>query len=189
MAKDGSNKNWFGRHKILTAGGVIIVLAIVAGGSGGTNKQTSKSSEQKKESATEQTAKIGEAARDGKFQFTVSKFSCGESVVGTSQYLQKTAQGQYCRLSLGIKNIGDRAQSLLSNDQKLIDVNGKEYSADDTATLYAAPQGSASTWYNEINPGNSVSGDLIFDVPKDVTPNSAVLHDSSFSSGVKIILQ
>ena len=35
----------------------------------------------------------------------------------------------------------------------------------------------------------SVSGDIIFDIPKGVTPVTAVLHDSAFSGGVKVNLQ
>lgn len=54
-------------------------------------------------------------------------------------------------------------------------------------TAYAAPQG--STWYSDINPGNSVEGVIVFDVAKDVTPAIAELHDSSFSNGVKVALQ
>lgn len=64
---------------------------------------------------------------------------------------------------------------------------GQEYSADDTATMYNSTD-TASTWYNDINPGNSVGGVIVFDIPKDQTPVSAELHDSAFSNGVKVNL-
>jgi hypothetical protein len=174
---------------------VIIVLLLLGGigaaaGGGSSNKNNSSSSSgSSSSSSAKATAKLNEPARDGKFEFTISKVTCGEAKVGTNQYLTKTAQGQYCRVSMSIKNIGNQAQGLSSSDQKLIDAQGKEYSADDTATLYAAPEGATSTWYNQINPGNSVSGDIIFDIPKDVTPVTAELHDSAFSGGVKVNLQ
>lgn len=131
--------------------------------------------------------KVGVPVRDGKFEFTVKSINCGVSRVGTNEYLMKTPQGQYCLLNLSVKNIGNQAQSLLSSNQKLLS-DGKTYSADDTATLYAAATGS-STWYTDINPGNSVEGVIVFDLPKDVTPRVANLHDSAFSSGVIIKLQ
>lgn len=192
--KDGKSGNWFKRHKVLTVVGVIIVLAIIGSAGGSKDKaqqsasstgSASKTSVTKSEEAT--TPKINQPARDGKFEFTVTKITCGEKTIGTNQYLQKTAQGQYCRLSLTIKNIGDKAQPLFSNDQKLA-ANGKEYSADDTATIYAAPEATSGTWYNSINPGNTVSGDILFDIPADVTPIIAILHDSSLSQGVTISL-
>ena len=193
MSKDKSDKNWFARHKILSVILAFIAIAVIASAGSGTKTNNSGSDTAKKNTTTEnkapQLARVGEPARDSKFEFTVTKFSCGETTVGTNQYLQKTAQGQYCRMSLTIKNVGDKAQSLFSGDQKLVDNQNKQYSADDQATFYAAPQGSSSTWYNDINPGNTVTGDIIFDVPKDVTPVTAELHDSAFSGGVKISLQ
>jgi len=182
--------SWFRRHKILTVILAFVVIGVIAAAAGGGSKSpTSSSTTKTNGSSAAQLAKIGQAARDGKFEFTISKVSCGETTVGTNQYLQKQAQGQYCRVTMSVQNIGDQAQGLSSSDQKLIDAAGKQYSADDTATLYAAPQGASSTWYNNINPGNSVNGDIIFDIPKGVTPITAELHDSAFSGGVKVNLQ
>ncbi len=41
---------------------------------------------------------------------------------------------------------------------------------------------------NEINPGNTVKGMLVFDMPKDAKPTSIELHDSPFSGGVTLRL-
>jgi Domain of unknown function (DUF4352) len=186
-------KNWFARHKVLT---VILALVVViaigsAASGGGKSDKTANSSGSNQSSGGQKqeasTAKIGQAARDGKFEFVVKSIECGKASVGENQYLTKTAQGQYCLLNVSVKNIGNEKQSLFSANQKLLDAANKEYSADDTATLYAAPQG--SSWYSDINPGNSVEGSIVFDVPKDVTPAVAQLHDSSLSGGVKVTLQ
>jgi len=187
-----SKKNWFARHKILTTIGVLIVLAIIGSASSGnkgtqTASTSGSNSSQPKNQAT--TAKLNEVANDGKFAFTVTSVECGKTSVGTNQYLQKQAQGQFCLLNVSIKNIGDQAQSLFSGNQYLYDAQNHKYSADDQATLYAGPSGSTNTWYNDINPGNAVSGTIVFDVPKDVTPATAELHDSAFSHGVKVNLQ
>ncbi len=188
MAEE-KKKNWFLRHKILA--GVIAIALVAAIASGGgksdSNKTTSSNSpKNSSQSSKPQVAKIGEAARDGKFEFTVKSFKCGEATVGSNPYLQKTAQGQFCALSLTVKNIANEKQTLFSTNQNLL--NGEtKYSADDTATMYATND--SSSWMSDINPGNSVEGKIYFDVPKDANPTLAELHDSSMSGGVKVNLQ
>lgn len=185
MSKN-ENKNWFMRHKILTAILAIIVIGVIASASGSKSSTSSKTSSSSQSDSKAKVAKIGEAANDGKFEFIIQSVQCGKASVGASQYLTKTAQGQYCLLNVSVKNIGDQAQSLLSSNQYLFNASGQKYSADDTATIYNAPSG--ASWYNDINPGNSVSGAIVFDIPKDQTPVSAELHDSAFSNGVKVNL-
>ena len=41
---------------------------------------------------------------------------------------------------------------------------------------------------SEINPGNSIDGTVVFDVPVGVTPTSVEDHDSAFSGGVTVAL-
>ena len=185
--------SFFKRHKILTVIGVIVLLAIIGGAAGGGNKTsnnsgTTNTNETKKaEQAKPATSKLNEVARDGKFEFTVASVECGKPSVGTNEYLTKQAQGQFCLVNVSVKNIGSEAQTFDSSSQYLYDAANSKFSADGTASLYANPQG--STFLNQINPGNSVSGILVFDVPKDKTPVTAELHDSPFSGGVKVTLQ
>lgn len=192
MAED-KKKNWFARHKILSVILGLIVIGIIANVAGGGTKQSNTSSNNgtpssKPSDASKpaELAKIGTAVRDGKFEFTVNSLQCGVMSVGDNPYLTKTPQGQFCLLNVTVKNIGNEKQSLLSSNQKLLNGDA-QYSADDTATLYAAPNG--TSWYNDINPGNSVEGKIVFDVPKDVIPTVAELHDSGFSGGVKVSLR
>lgn len=185
MAKEKST-NWFVRHKVLSVILGLVVIGVISSAVGGgskSNTNSSKSSDSKKA----ETAKVGQAANDGKFEFTVSSVECGKTSVGANQYLTKTAQGQYCLLNVTVKNVGDQAQSLLSSNQFLLNTSGQKYSADDMATIYNAPNG--TSWYNDINPGNSVNGAIVFDIPKDQTATTAELHDSAFSNGVKVTLQ
>lgn len=191
MGKDKSG-SWFGRHKILTVIGAFIVIAVIASAAGGGSKtnNTGGSNDSKKAATADNKpvmAKIGETARDGKFEFTVASVECGKASVGTNEYLTKQAQGQFCLANVTVKNIGSEAQTFDSSSQYLYDAANAKFSADGTASLYANPQG--STFLNQINPGNSVTGILVFDLPKDKTPTIAELHDSSFSGGVKVSLQ
>lgn len=191
--KTEKKANFFKRHKILTAILAIILIAIIASAAGGgkknanTTADSSKSSSSSSKSAAT-TAKLNEPARDGKFEFTVSSIKCGvPSVSDSSGYLSKSAQGQYCELSVAVKNIGNEAQTFDGSSQYLYNASGQKYNYDSEATIYANP--SNSTFLNTINPGNSATGTIVFDVPKDVTPTTAELHDSAFSSGVKVTLQ
>lgn len=183
------SKNWFARHKVLTVIGVILILAIIGSAASGGNKTktTNNTTTTSKASSQPQTAKIGQAANDGKFAFTVNSVQCNQPSVGSDQYLTKTAQGQYCVVNITANNIGNEAQTLDASNQYLYNAQGQKYSADSEASFDANPSG--STFLQSINPGNSVTGVVAFDLPKGITPTTAELHDSAFSGGVKISLQ
>lgn len=192
MSKDKTG-NWFKRHKILTGVGALIVIGVIASAAGGGNKTNSTASTSNnsqsassKTSTTTTLAKIGQPARDGKFEFTVNKQTCGVNSVG-DQYVNKTAQGQYCVLNITVKNIGNEAQTFDSSNEYVYDASNNKLSADGTASSY--DNSGDEAFLNEINPGNSVTGNVVFDVPKGVTPVTAELHDSAFSGGVKVSLQ
>lgn len=186
--------NWFKKHKILTVIGVIVLLAIIGGAAGGGNNTNNNSSNNsngsgvtKSEDKPATVAKLNETARDGKFEFVVKGVECGKTTIGTNQYLTKNAQGQFCLMTVSVKNIGNEAQGFFGSNQKLLNANNQQYAADDTAGAYLDQN--YSTLFSNINPGNSVEGVIVFDIPKDQTPVAAQLHDSSFSSGVKVNLQ
>ncbi|MEV6524275.1 DUF4352 domain-containing protein [Longispora sp. NPDC051575] len=130
---------------------------------------------------------IGTPVRDGKFEFVVKKVECGVGEVG-GEYLNKRAQGQFCLVTLSVKNIGNKPQTMSDSNQKGFGANNARYSTDSSASLYANSDGD-SVWYTEINPGNEVAGVIVFDIPKDGQLLSLELHDSLFSGGVKVKLQ
>ncbi|MCW3843996.1 DUF4352 domain-containing protein [Micromonospora yasonensis] len=131
------------------------------------------------------TAKIGQPARDGKFEFTVKSSKCGVSKIGTDLIGAK-AQGQFCLVTLNVKNIGKESQMFDGSSQKAYAANGTEYSADSGAAIYANKN--AETFLNGINPGNQVTGVVVFDIPKNVKLAKLELHDSPFSGGVTVSL-
>ena len=173
---------------VVAAVGLLIVIGIASGGSKqSASTSSNNNNQQKNQTKTATVAKLNEPARDGKFEFTVKSVTCGKATVGANEYLKKTAQGQYCEVSLSVKNIGNEAQQFFSMNQALYNASNQKYSADDQATAYMSANGDA--WINQINPGNSVDGIVVFDLPKDQTPTTAELHDSAYSSGVKVNLQ
>jgi Domain of unknown function (DUF4352)/Protein of unknown function (DUF2510) len=128
---------------------------------------------------------LGQAVRDGKFSFTVTAVKCGIAQVGTSEFLTQKAQGQYCRVSLKVANIGNEAQTMFANNQYLFDTKARKFSADPTANLY---DDSAKLMFEEINPGNSIKGYVFFDVPKGTKVSKLELHDSMLSGGIDVRL-
>lgn len=178
---------------VILAFAVVGIIGAAAGGGGNkTNTNTDNSNGSgvtKSEDKPATTAKLNEAARDGKFEFTVKSVACGkvEVVSPETDALRQKAQGQYCLMTLSVKNIGNEQQYFSVSDQKLLNSSGQQYTADSTATLYNG--GNSQPLLAQINPGNSVEGALVFDIPKDQTPITAELHDSAFSGGVKVNLQ
>ncbi|RLP89284.1 DUF4352 domain-containing protein [Micromonospora sp. BL4] len=154
-------------------------------GSGAADKSTSSGGSGIGEDAPAKTAKVGEAARDGKFEFTVKSAKCGVAKVG-SDLLGQKAQGQFCLVTVNVKNIGKEAQMFDGSSQKAYAADGTEYSADGGAAIYANKN--AETFLNDVNPGNQVSGVVVFDIPKNVKLAKLELHDSPFSGGVDVSL-
>ena len=126
-------------------------------------------------------ASINTPVRDGKFEFTVKGVECGKPSVGEGIVAVK-AQGEFCVVSLSVKNIGDEAQSMSSSNQYLYNSEGQQYSATSTFSL------ENDLLYQSINPGNMVDGVILFDVTPGMSPSSIELHDGIFSDGVKVEL-
>lgn len=129
---------------------------------------------------------IGKAVRDGKFEFVVSRVDCSKTQVGFER-LRRTAAGKYCVVSLSVKNIADRPKYFLGSAQKAFDAAGTKFGDDELAGLYANQN--IQTFLNKIDPGERVTGKLVFDVPKSVTLTGVDLHDSLFSGGARVTLR
>ncbi|MCF8569337.1 DUF4352 domain-containing protein [Gordonia sp. HY002] len=154
------------------------VDAVDAGTGAGNEEQTDNGSD---------AAAMNTPVRDGKFEFVVTDVESGLSEVGDNPYLNEQAQGQFVVVSLTVKNIGDKAQSFSPGDQKLKDSQGREFETDTTAQV--ALGGSDIAIWDSINPGNTVSIKLVFDMPKNAKPASMELHDSMFSDGADVSLK
>ena len=199
-------RSWFARHKVLTGIGAVVALVVVVGALGGggddtapapvpaaatddeaaapTAEEPADEAPAAEVPAEEPAAGVGTAVRDGKFEFTVTAIEPGVARVGDDM-LGEDAQGQFVLVHLTVTNIGDEAQYFTGSSQKLIDTAGRTHSADDSAAIYL---GDAQSLLNQINPGNSVQGTVVFDVPADATPAQLELHDSPFSGGVTVTL-
>lgn len=206
-APEPPSRSWFARHKILTAilalVAVIVLAQAVSGGDdpapaavtkpaasaspdaqSALPEQPAETDEPAEPKEPDQTAKLGTAVRDGQFEFTVTKVQAGVAKIGSDMFGEK-AQGQFVLVHVTVENIGDEAQYFSDSDQKVQDAKGREFSADTGAALYVEDN---DVFLNEINPGNTVKGVLVYDMPKNTRPASIELHDSAFSGGVTVRL-
>ena len=193
-AKAKALRPWFKKKRFIIPIAIlaIIIVANVANAGGGSSSNTADSSSSS-ETTTEETkteeskdAGLNTPVVDGKFTFTVTGFECGIPSVG-SDMLGETAQGQFCRVGLVVENTGNEPQYMFADNQKAFDAEGREFSPSTSAMIYDGDAGAA--WMTEINPGNSITGSLLFDIPAGATLTSIELHDSAFSGGVKVSLQ
>lgn len=185
------------RNTILALVAVVVVIMVVSaalnngsstnstasGGSSPAASQAAGSAASGKPAAKK--AGIGTPVRDGKFQFTVIKVKPGVTKVG-DEYLNATAQGQFVLVTVKVENIGDEAQLFDGSSQKLFDSKGRKFDADSSAAIYLGDQ--SKSFLNDINPGNAVTGVVVFDVPKGVQLAKLELHDSPFSGGADVAL-
>jgi hypothetical protein len=135
--------------------------------------------------ASARQAGIGTEVQDGAFAFTVTKVDTGVQSLGQS-YLRTEAQGSYVLVHVTVRNVGTESQLFTGSNQTLFDAQGREFDADTAAAIMNVPD--SESFLTTINPGNSVNGVLVFDVPEGVAPASIELHDSMFSSGVLVSL-
>jgi hypothetical protein len=131
------------------------------------------------------TARIGDEVQDGSFTFKVTDVETGAQALGDS-FLRSEAQGMYVLVHVTVTNIGTESALFTSGNQTLFDAQGREFDADAGAALMNVPD--SESFLTDINPGNSVEGVLVFDVPEGLSPAAIELHESMFSSGTLISL-
>ncbi|GAC57631.1 hypothetical protein GOHSU_22_00910 [Gordonia hirsuta DSM 44140 = NBRC 16056] len=181
--------------------GALVVLGIIIGAvSGGEEASTGSSSSTGSGSAdtnsgsdgtggsdTGGDAGLNAPVRDGKFEFVVTGVESGLSTVGTNEFLAQKAQGQFVVVTMTVQNTSDKPQSFSPSNQKLKDAAGRTFETDSSAQI-ALDDTDIAVWDN-INPGNTVTVKLVFDMPADAQPASLELHDSAFSGGATVNLR
>ena len=181
---------------------VVIAIASALGGGGedtGTSESGSSDAQQSGESAEKKPAEkeaadkaaeeasygIGDTVAADDWEITVAKVEDGVSQVG-DEFLNAQAQGQFVQIELSVKNTGSEPNFFFEDDIKLGDNAGNTYSADSEAGIYAAENN--ILFLEEINPGNTADGVLVFDVPEDVDPSKLTFAGGLFSDPVEISL-
>jgi hypothetical protein len=184
-ARAKAMRPWFKKKRFILPLAIVAIAIISsasnAGNSGSSSSDTTANGETSNSETTAMAA-LGDTVTDGDFSFVVSDKKCGISKLG-GDYVNTKAQGQFCTFSVSVTNNGDDASYFFGSNTKLFSADGKEYSNDDAAAIYAD---SANTWMDEINPGNTLEGVLVFDVPEGIELDHLELHENTFSSGAEV---
>ena len=121
---------------------------------------------------------VGDVVTVGDFEVTVTGQEVGLARVGDDMFGEE-AQGQFVKVFVTVQNTGTSAEYFLDSDQKLVDEQGRQHSTSSSAWLLDEE----SLFLTEINPGNTVEGVLLYDIPADATPTTLELQ-AGFLSGV-----
>lgn len=132
----------------------------------------------------EDVAAVGHQVADGSLAFTVTDFDCVGRRLGDAR-----ADGRFCRLDLDVTNVEDDPHAMIAGMQRLIDADDREFKPHDAATIGANWGGDMEIWWGDLNPGRTVSGTIVFDVPTGATPVAVRLHDGFLSGGTVVGLR
>lgn len=136
------------------------------------------------EAPEENSAGIGEAVASGDFEVTVTDVESGVASVGDDMFGAE-AQGQFVVVSMEVTNVGDSPVMFLSSDIELSDAEGRTYAADEVSAMYVED---SNSFLEEINPGNTVDGVVLFDVPEEVEPDTLVFRGGLFDDPIEIAI-
>ncbi len=186
---------------------LIIGFANLGGGGDDTTETASTSTTEEKPAAEESAAEeptaeeqaveepaaeekaatyaIGDAVAADGWEITVNEVKDGVSEVG-NEFLSEKAQGQFVTVDISVKNMESSPEYFFEDNIKLADKDGNTYSSDSEAAMYADEE--SILFLEEINPGNTAKGVLVFDVPKDVSPDRLVFEGGIFSDPIEIAL-
>lgn len=184
--------NWFMRHKILTGILVFIVFIVVVSASGGDSANNSSSNgnsgtQQEQQDKEVVTAKMGETVQSGDLAFTVNGVKEYQSL-GNS-FTSKDAQGIFKVVSLKIENVGKETKTIDSSMIKLTDSEGRTFERSiDGQTAKGLAQGQVDLFLQQVQPGLSMNGEIVFDVPETAEGLMIELRGGLFATPAEVEL-
>lgn len=183
--------NWFMRHKVLTGILVFIVFIVVVSASGGDSSSNGSSNSGSKQELSQKkekiTAKIGEQVQSGDLAFTVNGVKEYQSL-GNS-FTSKDAQGVFKVVSLKIENVGKETKTIDSSMIKLMDSEGRTFERSiDGQTAKGLAQGQVDLFLQQVQPGLSVNGEIVFDIPETAEGLVIELRGGLFATPAEVEL-
>ena len=108
---------------------------------------------------------------------------CDVPSIGRPGFLRE-ADGAYCLIPVEVRNIGRESRQLNEWQVALHDSAGERHNAD-VAARWFLEQGNL---WESVDPGASVQGTMVFDIPAGAQPVRLEFHDTLLSSGVELEL-
>ncbi|MFI7670004.1 protein kinase [Nocardia sp. NPDC049526] len=128
------------------------------------------------------SAGLNSPVRDGKFEFVVTSVDSGVPRIGL-----QNASGSYSVVTVAVRNISDEPKWFLPVGQRLVDTQGRQVDHNAIATMWQTTQRRYGYSF-ELQPGQSATTQLVFDVGPDATPSRLELHDFMLSNGATVEL-
>lgn len=188
----------FNMKKILKWGGIIfivlIVIGIIASAGKSGNNQSSTSGDNNKNTASnnqsneQKTYGLNEVVQDGDLAFTVTNVDTVKTL--GNQFTKKDAQGTFYIVTLKVENKGNKTATFDSSMAKVIDSQGREFERSiEGQTAKGMAEGNVDLFLQQIQPSLSVTGDIVFDLPENISDPMLVVKGSIFGKGEKIKIQ
>ena len=163
-------RNFFGKHKIITG---ILALVIIGGIGSSLGDDKSKTTQAPvASSASAPDPKPVELSKEGissDVKIAVTGFTSKDSI-GDNQYSTAKAQGVFKIVSISLTNNQKDAITIDSNSFKLFDDQDREfsYSSEAQIAMMSSMNGKQESFFlKKINPGMTIGGQIVFDIPKD----------------------
>jgi hypothetical protein len=130
-----------------------------------------------------ETGRLNEPVRDGPLEFRVSRVDCGVPDLGDS-FAYQAAVGQFCLVEMNVRNVGDEPATFSDQHQRAYGEHDEQFAADSGAGVLANAQ--QQIFLNKINPGNQVTGIVVYDIPPDASIVKIELRASERSTGALV---
>ncbi|WP_017557069.1 DUF4352 domain-containing protein [Nocardiopsis baichengensis] len=167
---------------LIGCGGAVVLLLLIVvgcsafmfGGDGPSDSPATDDADQEEGAGGEggeedaETVGVGDPGRVADWTVTVDGVEASPTY--SDGVTEEEAQGVFEVVSLTVTNEGDESVTFDSSAVALRDADGKEYSSSTTL-------GSDALYLEQINPGNSASGEVVVDVPEDTEITEVVIED------------
>lgn len=124
----------------------------------------------------------GVPIRDGDLEFVLRAVRCGLPTVPETSDDPYRAEGRYCLVMVTARNVGEGAARLDLEKQRGFQADGTAHTPDAEVTEAA----SAPVFLEDIAPGKSVTGQLVYDIAIGARLSQVELRGSESSKGVRI---
>jgi hypothetical protein len=127
----------------------------------------------------QKTARVGDKLTLKGTTYEVTDVSEKSSIGDKSIGLDEKANGVFVVVKLELTNRKDEPATILEDNIRVIGGNGKNYSVSDDAIFALDDQSFA---FEEIQPDNTESGSLVYDIPENATSGAKLQVEDLFSS-------
>lgn len=164
-----------------------VMTAAVFGGGASPDPQLATDSGSGQQTQQADVAGVGDPVTDANLTFTVTGVDTTQAI-GDSM-VSSEAQGEYLIVNLTVENTGDESATFNAGpSQVALDSEGNKYETSQDAMMSSSSE-DMNSFLQPINPGNSVEGRLVFDVPENTEIVKVRLQGGTFSSGAEVSLK